>query len=86
MAICVSVMRKDCIWGKSHRYALGNYRSTPSTRHMAPRSICKADYDWVNPRSLRTMSASDDFDNLAENATCLINSIETTRSMVKFIV
>ena len=32
------------------------------------------------------MSASDDFDNLAENATCLINSIETTRSMVKFIV
>ena len=40
----------------------------------------------MNPRSLRTMSASDDFDNLAENATCLINSIETTRSMVKFIV
>ena len=28
------------------------------------------------------MSVSDDFDNLAENATCLINSIETTRSMV----
>ena len=24
-----------------------------------------ADYDWVNPRSLRTMSASDDFDKLA---------------------
>ena len=39
----------------------------------------------MNPRSLRTMSASDDFDNLAENATCLINSIETTGSMVKFI-
>ena len=51
-----------------------------------PRSRCKPDYDWVNPRSLRTMSASDDFDNLAEKATCLINSIETTRSMVKFIV
>ena len=31
------------------------------------------------------MSASDDFHNLAENATCLTNSIETTRSMVKFI-
>ena len=49
-------------------------------------SRCKADYDWVNPRSLRAMSAPDDFDNLAENATCLINSIETTISMVKFIV
>ena len=53
---------------------------------MVPRMRCKADYDWLNQRSLRTMSASDDFDNLDENATCLINSIETTRSMVKFIV
>ena len=86
MAICVSVMRKDCVWGKSHRYAWGNYRSTPSTRHRPPRSRYKADCDWVNPPSLRTLSASDDFDNLSENATRLINSIEITRSMVKFIV
>ena len=28
------------------------------------------------------MFASDDFDNLAENETCLINTIETTRSIV----
>ncbi len=26
---------------------------------------CKADYEWLNPPSLRAMSASDDFDNLA---------------------
>ena len=86
MAICVSVMRRIASGASpivTHRV---NYRSTPSTRHRAPRSRCEADYDWVNPRSLRTMSASDDFDNLAENATCSINSIETTRSMVKFIV
>ena len=82
MAICVSVMRKDCVWGKSHHREI----TEVLLQHVTgpPRSRCKADYDWVNPRSLRTMSASDDFDNFAENATCLINSIETTRSMVKF--
>ena len=55
-------------------------------RHTTRAHLPEATTDWLNPLSLGTMSASDDFDNLAENATCLINSIETTRSMVKFIV
>ena len=38
---------------------------TPSTRQTAPWISCKADYDWLNPRSLRTMSASDGFENVA---------------------
>ena len=65
---------------------IGKLRKYSFNTSQDPRSRCKADYDWVNPRSLRTMSAFDDFDSLAENATCLINSIETTRSMVNFIV
>ena len=67
MATCVSVMRKYCVWGNpivTHR-EITKVLLQRVTRSREPWIRSKADYDWLNPRSLRTMSAYDDLDNLA---------------------
>ena len=41
----------------------------------------QADFDWLNPQSLGTISTFDSIANLAWNSTCLINYQEITRSV-----
>ena len=51
-------------------------------KHHARRAQKRqADFDWLNPHSLGTISTFDSIANLAENSTCLINYQEITRSI-----
>ena len=50
-------------------------------RHARRVQVQQADFDWLNPHSLGTISTLDSIANLAENSTCLINYQEITKSI-----
>ena len=51
----------------------------PGKRHNVRTHNAQEDFDWLNPVSLGTMSASAYIENVAENSTCLIDYQELTR-------